>query len=73
MGTAQDWSSEDLRKLLLNAALWQLGDEVKIPEGGCDAPIVGDWDPSRFGFGTFRRGLTLDDIRNGHPPRPADK
>jgi len=73
MGTAQDWSSEDLRKLLLNAALWQLGDEVKIPEGGCDAPIVGDWDPSQFGFGTFRPGLTLDDIRNGHPPRPADK
>jgi hypothetical protein len=69
MGAAQDFSSEDLRTLLLNAALWQLGDEDRIPEGGCDAPIVGRWDPSPFGFGTYRSGLHLDDIRDGHPPR----
>ena len=69
MGTAQDWSSEDLRKLILNAALWQLGEEERIPENGCDATIVGNWDPSPFGFGTYRTGLTLEDIRDGHPER----
>ncbi len=70
MGAAQDFSSEDLRKLVLNAAHWQLGHDASIPEDGCDAPIIGRWDPSPFGFGTYRRGLTLADIQDGHPERP---
>ncbi|MDP6986959.1 MAG: EF-hand domain-containing protein, partial [Phycisphaerales bacterium] len=46
MGASQDWSSEDLRRLLANAALWQLGEEDAIPPQGLNAPIIGDWSPS---------------------------
>lgn len=77
MGAAEDWSSEDLRRLLANATLWQLGESEAIPEGGLTAPIVGQWDPTPFGFGTFRPGFRVTDVQAGHPPRtnterPAD-
>jgi type 1 glutamine amidotransferase len=67
MGTSQDFSSRDLRRLVLQAALWQLENEQMIPMDGMDAPLVGHWDPTRFGFGTHRKGLTPQDVRAGHP------
>ena len=57
MGAADDWSSEDLRRLFLNASLWTLGLENKIPTKGLEAGMLGVWDPTSFGFGGFRRGL----------------
>jgi type 1 glutamine amidotransferase len=68
MGAAQDWSSEDLRRLLLNAAVWQLRDTRAIPPEGCEVPIIGRWEPSAYGFGGHRRGLRPSDIRGGYPP-----
>jgi len=72
MGSARDFSSRDLRRLLLQASLWQLEDEKMIPSEGMDAPIVGHWAPTPFGFGTHRRGLTPDDVRDGHPVASKD-
>ena len=69
MGSARDFSSRDLRRLLLQASLWQLGEETAIPMDGVDAPLVGRWDPTPFGFGTHRRGLTPSAVRDGHPER----
>ncbi|MDP6986457.1 MAG: hypothetical protein QGG74_00300, partial [Phycisphaerales bacterium] len=63
MGASQDWSSEDLRRLLANAALWQLGEEDAIPPQGLNAPIIGDWSPSPYGFGGGRRGVRPADVR----------
>ena len=57
MGAATDWSSEDLRRLFLNASLWALGKEAEIPEGGLRATMIGSWNPTPFGFGNFQRGL----------------
>ncbi|MCH2135607.1 MAG: ThuA domain-containing protein [Phycisphaerales bacterium] len=71
MGTAEDFSSDDLRTFLANGILWLLGEE--IPEDGIDVEIVGRWDPTPFGFGTHRRGVKVKDIRDGWPQRTSDK
>jgi hypothetical protein len=71
MGTSQDWSSADLRRLLANAALWQLGEADTIPPKGLSAPIIGHWHPTPFGFGKSTKGRTIKSIQQGHPPKPA--
>ncbi len=54
MGAAQDWSSEDLRRLFMNSSAWCLELEPKIPEDGLKATMFGKWNPTAFGFGGFR-------------------
>lgn len=56
MGASQDFLSVGLRRLLVNATYWSLGMEDKIQP---DAPveIVGDYQPTPFGFKKFQRGL----------------
>lgn len=71
MGTSQDFSSRDLRRLVLQASLWQLENEQMIPEDGMNAPLVGHWAPTRFGFGTHQTGLTPAMVRDGHPKEDA--
>ena len=68
MGAAQDWSSEDLRRLFANAVLWQLGEEAAIPKAGLDAPIIGRWAPTPYGFGGFRKGVQVGAVKDGWPP-----
>lgn len=67
MGAAEDWQSEDLRRLLFNAALWTLGMETSIPPEGLDASMIGTYEPSHFGFDGFRRGLVPADLKEGTP------
>ena len=74
MGTAEDWSSEGLRKTFANAALWQLEDESLIPESGLDSPIIGPWEPTPFGFGSHRGGYKPAEYLKGSPwasPKPS--
>ncbi len=56
MGAAQDWLCEDLRRLFVNAVAWSLGCIEMIPEKGLSADLVGDYQPSPFGFGDFVPG-----------------
>jgi hypothetical protein len=56
MGAAVDLQSEGLRRLLVNAAYWCVGLEDKIP-ARADVTIVGEYEPSYFGFGKFRKGV----------------
>jgi type 1 glutamine amidotransferase len=58
IGAAVDFESEDLRRLLVNAAYWLTGLEVPAR---ADATPVGEFKPRSFGFGQFTPGL-----------RPAD-
>jgi hypothetical protein len=67
MGAAEDWQSEDLRRLLFNAALWTLRLEASIPPDGLKATMVGRYEPSHFGFDGFRRGLVPADLKDGTP------
>ncbi len=56
MGSSTDFESEGLRRLLVNAVYWGLGMEDRIPERS-DARVVGEYEPTDFGFGTHAVGV----------------
>ncbi len=62
MGSSQDLLSEGFRRLLVNACYWATGLEDRIPPRS-DVALVGEYRPSPFGFGGFRRGLRVKDLR----------
>jgi len=47
MGAAEDFENEALRRLFVNAALWAVGREARIPEKS-DVRIVGEYHPASF-------------------------
>lgn len=57
MGASIDLVSEDLRRLIVNACFWTLGLEQQIPEYN-DVNIVGDYNPTMFGFGKHQKNLS---------------
>jgi type 1 glutamine amidotransferase len=56
MGAATDLLSEGTRRMIVNGALWALGLEDGIPQRTF-VGLVGDYQPTPFGFGKFRKGL----------------
>ena len=60
MGASQDFQSEGLRRLLVNACYWTLGMEDQISQK-TDVELVGDYDPLPFGFGRFEKGVKPSD------------
>jgi hypothetical protein len=56
MGSATDFESEGLRRLLVNGAYWALGLEEKIP-AQADVTIVGEYKPTFYGFEGFIKGV----------------
>lgn len=56
MGASVDLLSEDLRRLIVNASYWAVGLENEIPEKN-DAEIIGEYNPTMFGFGKYTKGL----------------
>jgi len=56
MGSSVDFLSKDLRRLLVNATYWSLGQEEKISEDYCVDP-VDTFAPTMFGFGTHKKGI----------------
>lgn len=54
IGAANDLQSEDLRRLFVNACYWLTGLEVPARAG---VAYVGEFKPSFFGFGTFKKGV----------------
>lgn len=61
MGASQDLLNEGFRRLLVNACYWAVGLETKIPDRS-DVALVGAYDPSPFGFGSFRKGVKPADL-----------
>jgi len=55
MGASQDLLSEGTRRLLVNACLWAVGLEGKIPAKS-NVDLVGKYEPHPFGFGTAQKG-----------------
>ena len=55
MGAAPDLVCHDLRRLLVNAAYWCMGESTGGPS--C-VDIVGPYNPTYFGFGTYKQGLS---------------
>jgi len=62
MGASIDLKSEGLRRLLVNGCYWCMGMEDAIPEKS-NADIVGEFDPTYFGFGTFKKGVRPSDLK----------
>ena len=56
MGDAQDFRDDNFRRMIVNACFWAVGLEGAIPEKTNVETIV-PFEPSRFGFNAFRKGL----------------
>jgi len=61
MGAATDLESAGLRRLVVNACYWTLGLENKLT-AEADVSYVGEYKPSAFGFGKFKRGVKPTDL-----------
>ena len=61
MGAAVDLKNEGIRRLLVNACYWCGKLEDLIPEKNV-VEIVGDYNPTYFGFGKYRKGLMPSDF-----------
>lgn len=62
MGSSLGFQSEDLRRLIVNASFWLLGMSESItPELNVD--IVGTYEPTMFGFDTFKKGMKVADFK----------
>jgi hypothetical protein len=59
MGAATDFKNEGLRRLVVNATFWGLG--LAVP-AEADVTPVGDYKPSAYGFGDFRKDLKAADF-----------
>jgi hypothetical protein len=58
MGSATDFTNEGLRRLVVNTVYDLLG--MKVPQKA-DVGIVGEYQPSAFGFGGHRKGMKPED------------
>ncbi len=58
LGAATDLATPGSRRLLVNAAFYLLGMEAEIPSDGAKVNLEGEYQPTKFGFGGFRKGLT---------------
>ena len=54
MGAANELTNEGLRRVIVNGAYWATGLEVPAK---ADVAIVGDFQPTMYGFGGFTKGL----------------
>jgi type 1 glutamine amidotransferase len=61
MGASQDFSSEGLRRLIVNATYWSLGMEDRIPERA-NVAIVGEYRPRPFRNDGFQKGVRPADL-----------
>jgi glucose/arabinose dehydrogenase/azurin len=65
MGAATDLLNEGLRRLLVNAVYWGVGLEVPAK---ADVALVGDYQPTMYGFDGYVKGLKPADLQSGAKP-----
>lgn len=58
MGAATDFTDEGFRQLMVNGTFWLVGLDVP-PKASVD--LVGRYEPTAFGFNTFRKGIRPKD------------
>jgi type 1 glutamine amidotransferase len=61
LGAATDFTSEGTRRLVVNGCFWAAGLEGEIPAQSC-VDIVGEFEPTPFGFKKARKGLKPGDL-----------
>lgn len=57
MGAATDLVADGTRRMVVNGVYWALGMEDQIPATGTDVTLVGEYKPSAFGFGGYKKGV----------------
>jgi type 1 glutamine amidotransferase len=62
LGASLDFQSPDLRRLVINASFWLLG-EGDVVTSDLNVDYVGTYQPTPFGFGTFRKGMRVQDFK----------
>jgi len=68
LGSAQAFTQDGSRRLLVNACLWTLGREEGITKD-LDVSLAGDFTPSPFGFGTHKKNVRPADLAWQLPQR----
>lgn len=58
LGAATDLKSEGTRRMIVNAVFWGLGMDVPAKS---DVSFVDPYNPTFYGFGTFRKGIKPED------------
>jgi hypothetical protein len=61
LASSQDFESEGLRRLLVNACYWALRLETQIPEKA-NVDLVGEYKPSPFKGNGFKKGVRPSDL-----------
>ncbi|MBN1911713.1 MAG: ThuA domain-containing protein [Pirellulales bacterium] len=61
LGHPQDFQSEDVRRLLINAIYWCLGMEEMMPER-TEVDFIGPYAPDQIGLGNHRKGIRPADL-----------
>jgi type 1 glutamine amidotransferase len=62
MGASVDFESAGLRRLVVNACYWSLGLGKKIPAEN-NVEYVGEYKPTFYGFGSFKKGMKPSDFK----------
>ena len=57
MGAATDLVSEGTRRMIVNGVYWALGMEEQIPQNGTDVTLVGEFNPTEYGFKGYKKGV----------------
>ncbi|CAN5442143.1 ThuA domain-containing protein [soil metagenome] len=62
MGSSVDFENEDLRRLIVNASYWALDMSGDLPENA-NVDIVGQYNPTMYGFDDYIEGLRPSDYK----------
>jgi type 1 glutamine amidotransferase len=62
MGSATDLVAEGSRRMMVNGVYWCLGMEKQIPKDGTKVDIVGEFEPTMYGFNGFKKGMKPGDF-----------
>jgi hypothetical protein len=66
-GASEDFVNDGFRRLLVNAALWAVGEERAI-RADLDVSLVGPYHPVTFSFDGYRRGVRPADLAGFDSP-----
>jgi hypothetical protein len=66
MGSATDFLDEGLRRLVINSVFWGL--DMQVPRLAA-VGLVGEYQPTMYGFNGFRKGVRPSDFAMGAAPR----
>ncbi|WP_425635995.1 ThuA domain-containing protein [Algoriphagus yeomjeoni] len=62
LGSSIDFQVEDMRRLIVNASFWLL-DMPEVITSELSVDIVGNYEPTMFGFDSFRKGMKVSDFK----------